>query len=281
MALIVGVHGIAQELKGENTLHQEWFPPLQDGLLRAGGIKLSEEDLFCAFYGNLFRKQGMKAVGAPPYDARDVTAEDAEVLEAWWQEAARVDPHVAAPGEVTKGVPQGIQRGLNALSRSRFFAGMAERALIGALKQVQAYFRDPAVRQAICGRVEAAVTPETQVMLAHSLGTVVAYECLCAHPEWNITTLVTLGSPLGIHNLIFDRLLPSPQNGIGVWPGSVQRWTNIADNGDVVALVKALSPEFGGKVEDHLVDNENINHSIMAYLTAEETGRAIAAGLKS
>ena len=48
----------------------------------------------------------------------------------------------------------------------------------------------------------------TEVIVAHSLGSVVAYEALCAHPEWPVRNLVTLGSPLGIRNLIFDQLVP-------------------------------------------------------------------------
>jgi len=59
----------------------------------------------------------------------------------------------------------------------------------------------------------------------------------------------------------------------------VQHWINISDRGDIVALVKELDPLFDGTIEDHGVHNEKINHSIMAYLTAKETGRAVAAGL--
>jgi hypothetical protein len=59
----------------------------------------------------------------------------------------------------------------------------------------------------------------------------------------------------------------------------VVRWTNVAAPGDVVALVKQLSTCFGDGVEDVLVDNEAKAHDASAYLTAEETGDAIAAGL--
>jgi pimeloyl-ACP methyl ester carboxylesterase len=129
-------------------------------------------------------------------------------------------------------------------------------------------------------RVEQAVDPETRLMVGHSLGSVVAYEVLCAHSEWPVRTLVTLGSPLGIRNLIFDLLEPAPQTGIGAWPGSVQRWINIADGGDVVALVKDLRRGFGVNVENHLIYNGATAHDILPYLTAKETGDAIATGLR-
>ena len=121
-------------------------------------------------------------------------------------------------------------------------------------------------------------------MVGHSLGSVVAYEALCAHPEWPVRALVTLGSPLGIRNLIFDRLLPAPAAGArgevrGAWPGGVRSWVNVADAGDVVALVKDLRPLFGDQVACYLVHNGSHAHDVRPYLTAAETGAAIAAGL--
>jgi hypothetical protein len=93
------------------------------------------------------------------------------------------------------------------------------------------------------------------VIVAYSLGSVVAYETLCANPSWSGINLVTLGSPLGIRRLVLDRLEPSPLGDKGLWPQSVTQWTNIADRGDVVALVKELNPLFGDQLTDLLVHN--------------------------
>jgi pimeloyl-ACP methyl ester carboxylesterase len=117
------------------------------------------------------------------------------------------------------------------------------------------------------------------VVVGHSLGSVIGYEALCASADRSVRALVTLGSPLGIRRLIFDRLRPSPVNGRGVWPGQVVNWTNIADQGDVVALVKSIGPLFNRHVVDLLVDNGAKAHDLRPYLTARETGRAIGAGL--
>lgn len=65
----------------------------------------------------------------------------------------------------------------------------------------------------------------------------------------------------------------------GVWPGGVQAWTNVADTGDVVALVKDLRPLFGGKVASYLIGNGAHAHAVQPYLTARQAGAAIAAGL--
>jgi hypothetical protein len=98
--------------------------------------------------------------------------------------------------------------------------------------------------------------------------------------------LVTLGSPLGVPNLIFDRLLPTPRPAStaspdprGHWPGMDRAWNNIADEADVVAMVKDLSPLFGPQLHGWIVDNGAHAHDVKPYLTAVETGRAVLVGL--
>jgi hypothetical protein len=285
MASIVGVHGIAQELKGPAQLENEWFAPLRDGVM-AAKLGTPEVTLACAFYGGLFRPAGdVRAVGLPHYRASDVTEDEAALLMLLWHEAARLEPErVVSPEAQLRATSSSAQLALRVLARSRFFAGLAERAFVGALKQVRRYLREPEIRTAAQDAVDAAVTAETRVIVAHSLGSVVAYESLHRfhnEPRWrNVKTLVTLGSPLGIPNLIFDALQPAPKEGVGAWPCAIERWTNISDDGDVVALQKKLRPLFGGALVDIRVHNEATAHSIMPYLTAGETGLAIAYGFQ-
>lgn len=280
MAKIVGVHGIGQQFKGENTLRAEWLPALKDGLARSGHQLASDSDFKCAFYGELFRPGG-KGGTDPPYDASDVAEEwEEELLEQWWREAARIEPTVRGPNASTKGSVSSIaQRALDALSHSRFFTGLAERALIYDLKQVRRYLHESEVRRVARASVQQAIGPETRVVIGHSLGSVVAYEALCSHPDCAVTAFVTIGSPLGIRNLIFEALEPSPRCGVGVWPTGIKRWVNISDSSDVVALVKDLSSRFGSRVDDHQVSNGAKAHDATRYLTTQEVGDAVAIGL--
>jgi pimeloyl-ACP methyl ester carboxylesterase len=133
-----------------------------------------------------------------------------------------------------------------------------------------------------------AVDENTRVLIGHSLGSVVAYEALCANPTWSVVTLVTLGSPLGIPNLVFDRLQPTPRPAStanrdprGHWPGGVRTWNNISDKADVVAIVKDLRPLFGDRVQGYVVDNGAHAHDVKPYLTAVQTGHAVLAGLQA
>jgi hypothetical protein len=59
----------------------------------------------------------------------------------------------------------------------------------------------------------------------------------------------------------------------------VTAWTNVADAGDAVALVKDLRPRFGPQVACFTVSNGARAHAVSPYLTAKETGAAIAAAL--
>jgi hypothetical protein len=280
MAKIVFIHGIGQQVKGPSTLLANLYPALSDGLALAGS-KVASEEVSVAFYGDIFRASGKRDIGSLEVDASDVTdLMDQALLIAWWEEAGCTEPNVSGPHDAVRlRTSHPVQQALDALSHSKFFAGIGERLLILSARQVRRYFSEPAVRATARARVASCITPKTRVIVAHSLGSVVAYETLCAHPEWDRIALVTLGSPLGIRNLIFDRLQPAPTAGKGHWPRPVSQWTNIADRGDVVALVKALSPSFGGDVSDVFVHNGAKAHDARPYLTALETGRAVAAGI--
>jgi hypothetical protein len=280
MARVLSIHGIAQQLMGPDLLEAAWLPAIRSGMKLANARPIEGTDLRCAFYGDLFRKDPIRAAGYPMLRARDVTDEwDVRFLAELWHEASVHDSNVPPPDErVRASVPRSVQAALSALSKARFLTGLVERALIWNLKQVRLYLHDNAVREYVLSLLAKQVTSETSVVVGHSLGSIVAYEALCRHPEWQLKTLVTIGSPLGISNLIFHQLRPTPINNLGLWP-NVEHWFNIAADGDVVALQKRLAICFGERVQDRLISNETRAHDATAYLTARQTGEAIASGL--
>jgi hypothetical protein len=284
----VAVHGINNTYAGPRLMAGDWVRALLDGVELGGEAGLlTADDVGCVFYGDVFRRPG-RMLGDDELawlTADDVTDEDdAQLLADWWRAAAEVDQAVVPPGRRTLGVTAGVQAALAALSCSRFLAGTTERLLIFWLQQVRKYFTRTDIRDRIQQRLVDAVESDTDVIVAHSLGSVVAYEALCAHPEWQVTGLVTLGSPLAIRNVILDRLTPTPQQVDGrwraAWPGSIRSWTNIADRADFVTLVKRLRPVFGDHVVDVEIDNGARMHQVSRYLTAAETGAAIAAACR-
>jgi hypothetical protein len=275
MAAVAFVHGVGQQVKGPRTLHAEIASALVDGVSLAGG-ELVSSDVDCVFYGDLFRQPGEYLAPDPLLDVQDLTDTEVELLVAWWERAAATDPAMVAPdAEVLGRSPRLAIAAVRALSRSRFFSGIGERLLLGSLRQVRRYLDEPDIRTAAVRRVLNAVSEETSVVVAHSLGTVVAYEAL-AGMDMRVT-LVTLGSPLGLPHLIFDRLCPTPP---GCWPGQVVQWTNVVDTGDIVAAVEDLRPLFGDRVEQVRVHNGPNAHDARPYLTERLTGHAIVRGLR-
>jgi hypothetical protein len=291
MASIVAVHGIGQQFRGDAIIHSEWWPALLSGLHLAGHDLEDKGELVCPFYGHLFRKPGTLAV-TEIYQPKDIMAADELVLlELLWQAAAASEPEKVPSqkdyesGESLGRTPQVVQRALNALSKSSFFANISQSFMIGDLKQVVRYLNEPETHEAILKNILHRITDDTRVVIGHSLGSVIAYEALCQKSS-NVVSFISLGSPLGIRNLIFDKLTPRPNSmGIGAWPGKVKYWTNIADKGDIVALEKKIASLFevsvNGSVKDILVHNGSGAHDGDRYLTTIEVGGAIRVGLCS
>lgn len=286
MTGIVGVHGIAQQFGGGYQLGSAWFTAICDGLAAAGHVKSAEaltpDDVRVAFFGDLFRAPGTMAVADPPFSAADVeTGPERDLLAAFYRAAVARDPALGVPeGAMGRGAAA-VRVMLDRLARSATFAGIAQRAFIGSLKQVTAFLADPKVKQDVLKRVRERVGADTRVVIGHSLGSVVAYEYLCREQPGSVELLLTLGSPLGIPNVVFDKLTPAPLGGVGAWPGTVGTWVNVADPDDLVALRTDLAPLFPGAVPgrtvvDRLVDNGDKPHAADRYLNTRQTGSALA-----
>jgi len=251
MATIVGVHGAFHQLWGPHEVAGRWVPAIRDGLWHAGAT-IEPEDVDIAFYGDLFRANVTD--GRPTDDDLLDIANDAgltDVIEA-----------VAGPD------------GLEAIAKA-----VGKQTVRQLINQLGRYFADEELRAEVRGRFEAVIEPDTRVVIAHSMGTVVAYETLCAHPEWRVETLVTIGSPLG-DDWIYGRLQPQAADDKGVWPGSIGRWINVASVGDQACVEPKLANRFGERVVDLGVDNGHRAHDPEPYLNAPTTGRALADALR-
>jgi hypothetical protein len=285
MARIVGIHGVGHQFGGEETTGSSWLSGLRDGLRRnrvAEAALPTNEDFALAFYGDLYRHtdNGDPLERKSWVDAAPTQEWERKLLAAFCSEVEQVNSETIDGATERKliATPQSVQAMLRFLSRSRFFSDMAMSALLGDLKQTRLYLNNQAVKDEAQRRLLKLITPETRVVIAHSLGSIVAYETLCKHGQ-ELPMFITLGSPLGITNFIFDKLDPTPKHGIGTYPPGLASWTNIADQGDVVALVKQLAGKFGGRIDDMLVNNGARAHDASRYLTTSEVGTALALGL--
>jgi hypothetical protein len=279
MGRVVCIHGIAQELKSSESLLAEWAPSLCGGVSNAGG-RLDPTDVDMAFYGILFRPPGSKGTAdIPNYKPGDVDdpLEIALVEEIYDALDESAPGNKGAKGKATQ---RTIGHMLQAIGATPFFGNATQRVVIWFLKQVRRYVTEPDIRRAAQQSLIDRIGMETRVVVAHSLGSVVAYETLYAHPEFPVHMLITLGSPLGMPALL-PRFVPPVGPNSAPWPAGLERWVNVADAADIVALRKELRPLFGDRVLDQVVHNGATMHNVLPYLTAPQTGRAILAGLRA
>lgn len=244
MARIIMVHGAFNELWGPNELKSRWMPALRDGLWHHG-VEIDDADAEVCFYGDLFRR-------APG------TAEDRRIEES----RAGFADALANLSEDTM---------LESLTR---LAGDA--AFDRTVDMVTIMATEPDLQARMRARMESLVDEGTRVIVAHSLGSVLSYIALSNHPDWNVDTYVTLGSPLAAPAL--EGLAKTFVEDFGAWPGSVKRWVNVRALDDKACTV-SLAERFGANVEEVVVDNGHRAHAPEPYLNASPTGGAIAAAL--
>ena len=96
------------------------------------------------------------------------------------------------------------------------------------------------------------------LLIAHSLGTVIAYDAL-----WELSHLqqfnekidfLTIGCPLGMH-FVQHRLLGHAFDGVDKYPANIRHWINIAAKGDITALDKDLRDDFEPMLKLGLVES--------------------------
>lgn len=276
MARVVCIHGIAQDLDSRESLLKDWASWVAGGVSNfSDDLSLDTAEVDMAFYGAIFRADPeQKGDEIPNYSVGDLDVLEIELLRDLEGALAEVDTTGAKGGAVARSVGSTLQL----IAGTPYFGVVAQRVVIWYLKQVRRYLTEPATRRVAQQALVKRIGEDTRVVIAHSLGSVAAYEALCEHPEYNVNTLITLGSPLGMPALL-PRLLPPVVSGKGQWPGTIERWVNIADDADVVALRKALAPIYGQPIEDHKVNNQATMHDIKPYLTAHQTGHAVARAL--
>jgi len=312
MSTIVLVHGIAQEQLAADILESQWLPALAGGVRNHGEPMLADRlwrgaapgDLTVrmAYYGYHFIDEGTQGAGGGPNDLDDLDPVAIEIVEElatrWLHTAAERasdnrDRREASrqlqelPGSASdpdKDKPQGFRAAarpaMNGLARLRWFApfgmGLADHFVYRALSQVSRYLADETIRSDAQDQVLALIDSDTRLVIGHSLGSVVAYEAL--HRTGHPTALITLGSPLGLRNVIYERLRPQPTR----VPAAVTRWDNLADHDDLVAAHLDLQPYFppaaGATVVPVTmasVDNGSKPHDATHYLTKGVTGRIV------
>ncbi len=97
------------------------------------------------------------------------------------------------------------------------------------------------------------------LLVAHSMGSVIAYEALWemsrdVRDELRVDLLLTMGSPLG-QGYLQRRILGHDKPGAERYPDNIRRWVNLSAVGDMTAVNPYLKNDFGEMVRLGLVEN--------------------------
>ncbi|MGY3062180.1 hypothetical protein ACVWZD_006478 [Streptomyces sp. TE3672] len=273
---IVAVHGIGNHQSGRSPdqaateLAGQWQRKLQQGFTAAGLGDHPLPAMHAAYYAH-HTHAAERQTGAPDLLALD-EREQSVVID--WALALGSPTLQERQGLIT--AP--LRQVLSWVSRRRNLPiGTVIRLAVQLAGEVRRYLHVPQVRAAARSTVAESIRRvRPRVVLAHSLGSVVAYEALHAHPELTVDCFVTLGSPLGLPGGIFDHLVPSPIADRGARPAGVRYWVNLADTGDLVAIPRRLGDRF--PVDQHAdIQIGRIDfHTFGAYLSAPVTAAAVA-----
>jgi hypothetical protein len=277
MARVVMVHGIGHRFTSRRETEAAWRAAVTTGLHDSHLPELDERDIDVVAYGNCFRAAGAKSddydeLDTPPaYGPADLTASFEQDL------LAAISEPAAANVESKLYLPGAVQAMVRRIDASQLLPRSSQRLVVWLVKEVHRYLHEPRVRDCFQSRLASCIGPDTRVVVGHSLGSIAAYEALCAHREWGVDTLLTIGSPLGFASL-GSLLSPPVRDGRGFWP-NVRAWVNVAAQEDAVAIVKELAPIFG-KVDDRpILNGRRHAHDAVRYLTSAEACDAIVAGL--
>ncbi|MGL4438180.1 MAG: hypothetical protein ACRCUE_02825 [Bosea sp. (in: a-proteobacteria)] len=183
---------------------------------------------------------------------------------------------------------------LDTLTNSGLFEERLEHLIESKANDLHRYHSESALRAAIrarlASRLQHAMRQSRPVLLiAHSMGSIIAYDVLRANPALLVSHIVTIGSPLGLDEI---KNASSDEFGAPRIPDGVSQWTNLADPRDrIAALDMRLASDYDPgqrclAITDRKARNEYVGpngrqnpHKVYGYLRTPEMSRIIAAWL--
>jgi hypothetical protein len=286
---LVFVHGRAQGGRKDDldALEQEWLDGLHEGIERAGVDAPSLGEVRLPFYGAkldelteaLAARVGRVVERGGPASNADIDPLEAAIIERLAERAGVTEDDIRAEldAEVLQRGPENWEW-VRATARALFKQApwIAAFGIGRFTADVNAYLTRPHIRAAVHEIVSPAIAGRRCVVVAHSLGTIIAYWLLAEEiKEAEVPLLITAGSPLGI-DAVKSRL-PRPRK----FPPGVRQWLNVADEDDPVALYARLDRRTFLEGIENLsdVDNRDEPHSIRRYLADTTVARRIARAL--
>lgn len=281
--VVIGIHGLNRKPQRQ-VLAGWWSTSISEGIQRNTIGYRNQVDFELVYWADLLYGEPIAALAD----------EEAYV-------AAKGQGPLPSGGPSLLAITAAVLEGGLGQALRMFFKGsvvddIVARALEERTPDLGLYQGDPekrnAVRQRLFDRLSIAHATGKEIMLiAHSMGSVIAYDVLADAerilPKLRVAHLLTLGSPLGVEAV--KHILATPTRPLRV-PDCVARWSNLADPADHYARWDArLVDDYadnaqGVSVADHLVINGYVDrlgkadhHKVYGYLRTPEVSAAVTA----
>jgi len=291
---ILFIHGIKNEENSEENIKKTWSKALKESLVNVG-VNLAGTDNFeAAFYGDVLfdelnswdneNSATPMSTDSPDEDYADddVAALYLEIQKKYeiTDDTVRLYLDAVDDAQSATRMAKGVhKKWLKAIARALedLFADKGKGLAKYLIPQAATYLHKPGVKEKVDALVQeqvfdSIVDGEEVIVISHSLGTVVAYDLLRQlRHKVKVKKFFTFGSPLSIE--VVKERLGSPL----ICLANVEKWINVADDEDFVALEPKLDGDTFGcnQIENILVDNGDEDaHSIETYLSHEVVARA-------
>ncbi|MEN9610481.1 MAG: hypothetical protein RLZZ628_1295 [Bacteroidota bacterium] len=293
MKLIL-VHGIAQERFDEMELKQRWIDQWKIGLAKNNPVLPFPAEITIEFpyYGKLLAQLAADAKKMPA-DTETVTRSgqffnpelfadfEAALLQEFIQKESTLIR--AQKAELTDLLEpkRGMLEKAFTLPVVHKFAEYIDakpdfaKKLLSFVETAYMYLWNYKVQDAVHKHIEKVFEAKTPcVVVGHSLGSILCYNVLQAHPRYSVRHLITIGSPLGTKTV--QDQLKKPLS----LPKCVQKgWFNALDKRDIVSLYplnnqyfNILPPIVNHEAVTNFTDNA---HGIEGYLQDPVVAKAI------
>jgi hypothetical protein len=307
MAIIVGIHGLANKPK-RTTEATWWETAIKEGLRKNCNIHIPDVAYHMVYWADLL-------YSTPLHDDTgfnfDPLYNDESYIEAAPGALRKHDPRMW--DKVKAGVLGAMGTAMDAVGGNATLAQLSDLAFAKTLKTLRdlAFYYDPhrtirgrdghrrQARLVLMAELKNVLRPlkgQRMMLIAHSMGTIIAYDVLRdlgqEEPDFAVAQLVTIGSPLGLP-YVKERV----QQERAARPGApvrtptivTERWVNYADRGDPVATDVHLADDYqanhrGIRVEDDLVHNDYVGlngkpnpHKAYGYFRTPELSEHIRA----
>lgn len=250
-ARLILVHGRAQQGKSERALIEEWMTPFREAL-GPRATCLDDVEIRAPFYGDRLMELLAQLSEPEPGDiiVRGPALYNAEadyraflgtfLDEVRAREGISEEQIVGEAGvTVQERGPQNWPWVLAIIRTLDKISGIDGDMIERVLRDVWIYLERRSIRKEIDAIVAPSFDTELPVVcIAHSLGTIVAYNILRDRRHGAVAHLTTVGSPLGL-KICREALAPI------TYPKVMGSWHNARDSRDVVALYPLDANHFG------------------------------------